>query len=73
MFSFGKVTQIALFSSASVFTLNEFYQSLFPLLFIVLALFMGIKIRDKINPMLYAKMVKIVLFFIGTALFIQTI
>lgn len=72
-FLFGKIIQVILFTSAGVFTQTEITQSLFPLIFIAIALFVGIKIRDKINPITYAKMVKIVLLIIAIALFIQTI
>lgn len=72
-FLFGKIIQVILFTSAGVFTQTEITQSLFPLIFIAIALFVGIRIRDKINPITYAKMVKIVLLIIAIALFIQTI
>jgi uncharacterized membrane protein YfcA len=72
-FLFGKVVQIILFTSAGIFTQTEISQSLLPLVFISIAIFVGIKIRNKINPVAYAKMVKGVLFLIAIALFIQTI
>ncbi|WP_421715681.1 TSUP family transporter [Arcobacter arenosus] len=72
-FLFGKVVQIILFTSAGIFTQTEISQSLLPLVFISIAIFVGIKIRNKINPVTYAKMVKGVLFLIAIALFIQTI
>ena len=72
-FIFGKVTQIILFSVSSIYTISEVKSSLIPLLFIVIALYFGIKIREKINPLIYTKIIKIALFVIAIALFIQTI
>lgn len=72
-FLFGKIIQIILFTSAGIFTQTEISHSLIPLVFISIAIFVGIKIRNKINPITYVKMVKGVLFLIAIALFIQTI
>lgn len=72
-FLFAKIIQIALFATASVFTFEEFSNSIIPLVFIGISLFIGIKIRDKINPKVYSKMVKLVLLVLAIALFIQTI
>lgn len=72
-FLFGKMTQILIFTEASLFGLKEFSQSLIPIIFISLSLFLGLKIRNKINPILYAKIIKFVLFIIAVTLFIQSI
>ena len=72
-FLFGKIIQIILFSTASVFTIKEFSQSLFPLLFVALALFLGIKLKKMIKPETYKKIVKVILLIIALTLFIQTI
>ena len=72
-FLFGKIIQIILFSIAGNFTEVEITQSFIPLVFVALLIFIGIKIRNKINPIVYAKMVKTVLLLIAITLFIQTI
>lgn len=72
-FLFGKIIQITIFSIAGKFTQVEISQSFIPLVFVALSIFIGIKIRNKINPIVYAKMVKTVLLLIAITLFIQTI
>jgi len=71
-FLFGKVIQIALFSYASVFTIHEIQNSLLPLVFVAIALFIGIKIKSYLNTTLYKRIIKSILFFISLLLIIQT-
>lgn len=72
-FLFGKIIQITLFYTSGIFTVEEISDSFYPLIFIAIALIVGIKLRDKIDPIVYAKMIKAVLLIIAIALFIQTI
>ena len=71
-FLFAKITQILLFTWGSIFTLKEFSESYIPLFFVVITLFVGIKIRAKLNPLYYSKLVKFILFLLSISLFIQT-
>jgi len=71
-FLFGKVIQIVLFSYASVFTLHEMQNSMMTLVFVAIALFIGIKIKSYLNALLYKKIIKSILFIISLLLIVQT-
>lgn len=72
-FLFGKISQIILFSYASVFTMQEIENSFMLLIVTCIALYLGIKIKTLINPLYYTKLIKIILFIISILLIIQTI
>ena len=72
-FLFGKIIQIILFSFAAVFTVQEMQHSFILLLFVSLALYIGIKIKFLINPTYYIIFVKIILFVIAMLLILQSI
>lgn len=69
----GKLIQLSLFSFASLFSFEVINQSFFPLICIVIALVIGIKIKSFINANLYRKIVKTILFFIALVLIFQTV
>ena len=70
-FLVGKIFQIILFSFASLFTFKEIGISFVGLISVVLALFIGVKIKDLINPVLYKKIVKVILLLISLTLIIK--
>ena len=72
-FLVGKIFQIMLFSFASLFTFKEIGISSIGLVSVGLALFIGVKIKGLINPILYKKIVKIILLVISITLIIKYI
>lgn len=70
-FLFGKLVQIAIFTTSSVFTFQQFSESSLSLIVIAIALFFGIKIKKLINAELFKKIVKMILFSISMMLFVQ--
>ena len=72
-FLVGKIFQIILFSFASLFTFKEIGISSIGLVSVGLALFIGVKIKGLINPILYKKIVKIILLVISITLIIKYI
>jgi uncharacterized membrane protein YfcA len=72
-FLFGKIAQIILFSYASIFTMQEAQNSFMLIFIIVLALYIGLKIKRLIDPILYKKIIKLVLFIISLLLIIHTV
>ena len=72
-FLFGKIIQIILFSFAAVFTVQEMQHSFILLLFVSIALYIGIKIKFLINSIYYTIFVKIILFVIAMLLILQSI
>ena len=72
-FLFGKIVQIILFSFATVFTIEEMQHSFILLIFVSIALYIGIKIKSMINPLYYTRFVKIILFVISMLLIFQSI
>lgn len=70
-FFFGKIIQIILFSFSSAFALHEVSISFISLTFVVLALFIGVKIKTFINPSIYKKIVKLILFSIAIILIVK--
>lgn len=71
-FLFGKIIQIVLFSVASVFTYSEVQDSFVTLIFVALALFLGVKIKKFLDATLYKKVIKTLLFIISLVLIYQT-
>ena len=72
-FFIGKIIQVIIFTAVSAFTLKELSSSSITLIFVALALYFGIKIRNKIEANLYKKIVKLILLLIATMLLWQTI
>jgi len=72
-FLFGKIVQIVLFSFSSAFTMQEFTTSGMSLFAVMIALYVGIKVKKLINPTIYRKIVKLILFAIAVMLIVKTI
>lgn len=72
-FFFGKIVQILFFSFASVFTVNELSVSLYMLFIVVVAMYIGIKVKNRIEPKSYKKIVKLLLFIISIVLISKSI
>ncbi|MFA6740722.1 MAG: sulfite exporter TauE/SafE family protein [Arcobacteraceae bacterium] len=71
-FLFGKVTQIVLFTFHGSFTYELLTLSFSSLIIVVIAMFVGLKIKDKMPKESYVKVVKVVLFLIACVLIYQT-
>ena len=67
-FFVGKIIQIILFTLVSTFTFKEVGVSLITLLATALALFIGIKLKNYINPTVYKKVIKVLLLSIAMIL-----
>ncbi|MDD2886691.1 MAG: sulfite exporter TauE/SafE family protein [Aliarcobacter sp.] len=72
-FLFGKVIQIVLFTLHGSFNLELLTTSFSSLIVVVFAMFIGLKLKNKIPQESYRKVVKIVLFLIANVLIYQTI
>lgn len=72
-FLFGKVIQIVLFTLHGSFNLELLTTSFSSLIVVVFAMFIGLKLKNKIPQESYRKVVKIVLFLIACVLVYQTI
>ncbi|PUE64490.1 sulfite exporter TauE/SafE family protein [Arcobacter caeni] len=71
-FLFGKITQIVLFTFHGSFNQELLTLSFSSLIIVVIAMFVGLKIKDKIPKESYVKVVKVVLFLIACVLIYQT-
>ena len=71
-FLFGKITQIVLFTIHGSFNEELLTLSFSSLIIVVIAMFVGLKIKDKIPKESYVKVVKVVLFLIACVLIYQT-
>lgn len=71
-FLFGKITQIVLFTIHGSFNQELLTLSFSSLIIVVIAMFVGLKIKDKIPKESYVKVVKVVLFLIACVLIYQT-
>lgn len=71
-FLFGKVTQIVLFTFHGSFTYELLTLSFSSLIIVVIAMFVGLKIKDKMPKESYVKVVKVILFLIACVLIYQT-
>lgn len=69
----GKVVQIVIFTFASAFHFEELSISALSLVFVGLALFVGIKLKSLIDPVVYKKVIKGLLFIIAMMLLWQTL
>ncbi|CAM3832493.1 sulfite exporter TauE/SafE family protein [Arcobacter cloacae] len=72
-FLFGKITQIILFSFHGSFTQEILISSFSGLIVVIIAMFIGLKIKDKIPKEAYIKVVKVILFLIASILIFQTV
>ena len=72
-FLFGKVIQIVLFTLHGSFNQELLTISFSSLVVVAIAMFIGLKVKDKIPQESYKKVVKIVLFLIACVLVFQTI
>ena len=72
-FLFGKVIQIVLFTLHGSFNQELLTISFNSLVVVAVAMFIGLKVKDKIPQESYKKVVKIVLFLIASVLVFQTI
>ena len=71
-FLFGKITQIVLFTFHGSFNQELLTLSFSSLIIVVIAMFVGLKIKDKMPKESYVKVVKVVLFLIACVLIYQT-
>jgi uncharacterized membrane protein YfcA len=71
-FLFGKVIQIVLFTLHGSFNQELLITSFSSLMIVAIAMFIGLKIKDKIPQESYRKVVKVVLFLIACDLLYQT-
>jgi hypothetical protein len=72
-FLFGKIIQIVLFAIHGSFNQKLLMVSSSSLLVVALAMFVGLKIKNKIPHEMYKKVIQIVLFIIASVLVYQTI
>lgn len=70
-FFVGKIVQIVLFATVSAFSFKELSISLISLLVSALALLLGVRLKKSINPILYKKFIKLLLFSIAIILFVK--
>ena len=70
-FMFGKLIQIILFSSYGLFNQSEMTSTLIMILVTAFALFIGIRIKKKIQPDLYKKILKRLLLVLAIIILIQ--
>lgn len=67
----GKIIQIIMFTSDSAFSMQAFQVSSLSLVVIILALFLGLKIKKKIPFKYYKKILKVILFSIAIMLLLK--
>ena len=72
-FLFGKIIQIVLFSLHGSFTQEILIGSFSSLIVVIIAMFAGLMIKNKIAQDIYRKVIKVVLFVIASFLVYQTI
>ena len=72
-FLFGKVIQIVLFTIHGSFNEELFGISFSSLFIVAIAMFLGLKVKNKIPQEIYMKVIKVVLFVIASFLIYQTI
>lgn len=72
-FLFGKIIQIILFSIHGSFNQELLFTSFSSLVVVIIAMFLGLKIKNIIPQEIYRKVIKVVLFIIACFLVIQTI
>ena len=70
-FLFGKLTQIAIFSSAEKFTLDELSMSSLMFLVSAIGILIGLKIKTHIKSESYIKLLKYLLFIIAIIILLQ--
>ncbi len=72
-FLFTKIGQISVFLYYGTFTSEDFNISMLSVLIVCLGMFLGIKIKKRIDTKFYVKILKVLLFFIACTLVFQTI
>jgi uncharacterized membrane protein YfcA len=72
-FLFGKIIQIVLFTIHGSFNEELLSISFFSLFIVAIAMFLGLKVKNKIPQEIYRKVVKVVLFVIASFLVYQSI
>ena len=72
-FLFGKIIQIVLFTIHGSFNEELLSISFFSLFVVAIAMFLGLKVKNKIPQEIYRKVVKVVLFVIASFLVYQSI
>lgn len=72
-FLFTKIGQIIVFLYYGAFTYNTFETSFITLLAVLIGMFLGIKIKKRIDAKFYAKILKVLLFIIACLLIAQTL
>lgn len=72
-FFLGKVIQIIFFSFASAFTSSELNISFYMLFIVIVGMYIGVKIKNRIEARVYKKMVKLLLFIISIILISKSI
>ena len=72
-FLFGKVIQIVLFTIHGSFNQELLMISFSSLIVVAIAMFVGLKVKNKIPQEVYKKVIKVVLFIIASFLVYQTI
>ena len=64
----GKIVQLAMFSSASLLSITSFSDSLLSLIFVVIALFLGLNIKKRVAKKNYKVLLKAILLIIAILL-----
>jgi uncharacterized membrane protein YfcA len=72
-FLFTKIGQLLVFLSFGAFSVQAFELSIMNIILVSLGLFLGLKIKKKIDQRFYAKILKVILFFTASFLVIDTI
>lgn len=72
-FMFSKLTQITLFTISSSLSFEIATQSFLSVFAVLIALFLGIKLKRVINEQLYKKILKVILFMMSMLLFYQVL
>lgn len=72
-FLFTKIGQIVVFVYYGIFSLQTFQISLLTILIVCIGMFLGIKIKKRIDVKYYAKILKVLLFIIASFLVLNTL
>lgn len=72
-FLFGKIIQIILFAIHGSFSEDLLITSVSSLIIVIISMFIGLKIKNKIPQEIYRKLIKVILFLIACFLTYQTV
>ncbi len=72
-FLFTKMGQLSVFLYYGTFTSEDFNISMISVMVVLLGMFLGIKVKKRIDTKFYVKILKVLLFFIACTLLFQTI